>query len=179
MIRAGVPSMYLDADPRPDLLGGAYLLGPAGVGKTHAACGAIKAYSADHLRAIHGEVIFIGKRPKFVSAPMWFAMMKATYGTRDREQDVFDTYARAGFLVLDDLGKGGRSDWAAERVYMLMDYRYSQELPTIITSNYDLGEVARMFATDSQTMSSIASRIGGMCRGVRMDGEDRRLEKKP
>jgi len=177
-MRSGVPPMYADAEPRPDLLGGAYITGPAGVGKTHAACGAVRAFIEAHVVDVHGASLYMGRRAKFVCAPEWFAKMRATYGTRESEQEVFDTYAHAGLLVLDDLGKGTRSDWAAERVYMLMDYRYSHELPTIITSNYDLGEVARMFATDSQTMASIASRIGGMCRGVRMDGDDRRMAQK-
>ena len=92
---------------------------------------------------------------------------------------VFERYARCGLLVLDDLGKGSKTDWAVERIYMLLDYRYNHKLPTIITSNYDIGEVAALLSTDEQSQEAIASRIGGMCRGVRMSGKDRRLARNP
>lgn len=173
---AEVPPMYRDAQPRPDLLKGAYITGHAGIGKTHAACGAIRAFVEAHVRDFEGTAIYLGPRARFVSAPEWFAMMRATYNKRGvDESEVFDRYARCGLLVLDDLGKGSRTDWAAERIYMLMDYRLSHRLPTIITSNYNIGEVASILSTDEQSQEAIASRIGGMCRGVRMSGRDRRL----
>lgn len=176
---AGVPSAYLDADPRPDLLDGVFLTGKPGRGKTHAACGAVKAYVELHVIEVEGSWFYRGPRPRFVNAPQWFAQMRATYDRRgESEQEVFDRYATCGLLVLDDLGKGGRSEWAVERIYMLMDHRSANGLTTIVTSNYDLGELASLLSTDQQTMEAIASRIGGMCRGVRVDGPDRRMQKK-
>lgn len=173
---AGVPPMYRDAEPRPDLLRGAFITGRAGVGKTHAACGAIRAFVDAHVTEVEGTAVYFGPMARFVSAPEWFAMMRSTYNRRGTdEREVFDRYARCGLLVLDDLGKGSKTDWAVERIYMLLDYRYSHRLPTIITSNYDIGEVASMLSTDEQSQEAIASRIGGMCRGVRVTGRDRRL----
>ena len=176
---AGVPRAYLDADPRPDLLDGVFLTGRPGRGKTHAACGAIRAYVGLHVMEVDGNWFYRGPRPRFVNAPQWFAQMRATYDRRgESEQEVFDRYATCGLLVLDDLGKGGRSEWAVERIYMLMDHRSANGLTTIVTSNYDLGELASLLSTDQQTMEAIASRIGGMCRGVRVDGPDLRMQKK-
>lgn len=174
---ADVPQMFMSASPRPDLLDGAYLTGRPGRGKTHAACGAIRAWVERHVTDIGGQWFYRGPRAMFVSAPVWFAKMRDTYGRRESESEVFERYSKAGLLVLDDLGKGSRTEWAVERIYMLMDYRSSNMLPTIITSNYDLGELSSMLSTDQQTMEAIASRIAGMCRGVRVDGPDRRLEK--
>lgn len=175
---AGVPRAYLDVDPRPDLLDGVFLTGRPGRGKTHAACGAIRAYVGLHVMEVDGNWFYRGPRPRFVNAPQWFAQMRATYDRRgESEQEVFDRYATCGLLVLDDLGKGGRSEWAVERIYMLMDHRSANGLTTIVTSNYDLGELSSMLSTDQQTMEAVASRIAGMCRGVRVDGPDRRLGK--
>ena len=175
---AEVPPMYWEAEPRADLLRGAYITGHAGVGKTHAACGAIRAFVDAHIREVEGSAVYLGSRAKFVSAPEWFAQMRATYDRRGAsEREVFERYARCGLLVLDDLGKGSKSDWAVERIYMLLDYRCSHRLPTIITSNYDLGEVASLLSPDDQSKEAIASRIGGMCRGVRMSGSDRSMKK--
>lgn len=178
LTRAGVPARYLDAEPRPDLLAGVYLFGKAGVGKTHAACGALRAYADSKIyRLEDGSELYRGNC-RFVNAPAWFAELRGTYSHRDEsEQDVFNRYANCKLLVLDDLGKGTRSEWAVERLYMLIDHRYANALPTIITSNYDLGELAARLSTDAQTMDAIASRIGGMCAGLRMDGPDRRLQR--
>lgn len=176
---AGVPKAYLDAEPRPDLLDGVFLTGKPGRGKTHAACGAIRAYVERYVIDMgDGYWLYHGPRVRFVNALQWFSQMKATYDRKDeREQEVFDRYATCGLLVIDDLGKGGRSEWAAERIYMLVDHRSANGLTTIVTSNYDLGELASLLSTDRQTMEAIASRIGGMCRGVRVDGPDRRMQK--
>lgn len=174
---AGVPLGYMDAEPRPDLLGGAFITGKPGRGKTHAACGAIKAWADNHVTEVQGNWFYRGPRAMFVNVPAWFTQLRDTYSRRESEQEVFDRYAKCGLLVLDDLGKGSRTEWAVERIYMLVDYRSANRLPTIITSNYDLGELSSMLSTDQQTMEAIASRIAGMCRGVRVDGPDRRLEK--
>lgn len=167
--------MYWEAEPRPDLLSGAYLTGHAGVGKTHAACGAIRAYIEAHIVEVEGYQMYRGPRARFVSAPDWLAQLRSTYSSRGKdEREVYQSYANCGLLVLDDLGKGSASEWAAERVYMLLDHRYSHQLPTIITSNYDLGELAERLASDAQTRESIVSRIAGMCKGYKLAGRDRR-----
>lgn len=172
---AGVPERYRSAEPRPDLLSGAYLTGRPGVGKTYAACGAIVEFVRRHVIEVEGEVLYRGPRARFVSAPQWFAALRGTYDIRGRsEQEVFSAYSECGLLVLDDLGKGGRSEWAVERIYMLLDERYANRRPTIITSNYDLGELADRLSVDDQSRGAIASRIAGMCRGIRVTGQDRR-----
>lgn len=171
-----MPSRYLGAEPRPDLLRGVYIAGDAGVGKTYAACGAIRAFVETHVIDVMGTEVYRGPRAKFVCVPDWFAMMRSTYSNRSEdEREVYEKYAKSGFLVLDDLGKGAPSEWASERVYMLLEHRYGNELPTIITSNYTLNELAARLSSDKQTRESIVSRIAGMCEGVRMDGNDRRL----
>lgn len=175
MVAAGVPEMYMAAEPRPDLVGGAYLFGDVGTGKTHAACGAIRAYVDSRVKDVEGHEMYLGKRARYVNVPTWFAMLRGTYGKRgESEQEVFDRYAQCGLLVLDDLGKGSRSEWAVERLYMLIDYRWSNRLPTIVTSNYRLSDVAGMLSTDEETMRAIASRLSAMCPRVEMRGEDRR-----
>ena len=173
--RCGVPERYLEAAPRPDLTKGAYLYGPVGTGKTYAACGALRAFIEKGSTTVDGYEIYLGKRALFVSAPEWFAKLRSTYDARgESEVEVFERYAGSELLVLDDLGKGGKSEWAVERLYMLLDQRYANGRPTIITSNYNVGQVAAMMSTDEQTMMAIASRITGMCQGVEMRGEDMR-----
>lgn len=174
---AGVPSEYLDAEPRPDLLGGAYLYGKTGRGKTHSACGAIRAFVERYVIQVEDMWLYNGPRARFVNTPAWFWQMKDTYNTSgESEQQVFDRYAKCKLLVLDDLGKGSKKEWAVERLYLLLDHRCNEGLPTIITSNYGLAQMASMLTTDEDTMQAIASRAFKSCNrtGIEMKGKDLR-----
>ena len=42
---------------------------------------------------------------------------------------------RAKVLVIDDLGAARVTEWASERLFEIIDYRYVEELPTIYTTN--------------------------------------------
>lgn len=177
---AGVPTRYLCAEPRADLLSGAYLYGKTGRGKTHAACGAIRAFVESHVIEVEGIHMYHGPRARFVNVPVWFSEIRATYDHKgESEQEVFDRYARCKLLVLDDLGKGSKTEWAVERLYMLLDYRCNEMLPTIITSNYGLAKVASMLTSDEDTLQAIASRVLDVCdgRGIEVTGADRRRKK--
>lgn len=177
---AGVPTRYLNAEPRPDLLEGAYLYGKTGRGKTYAACGAIRAFVERHVIEVEGIHMYHGPRARFVNVPVWFSEIRATYNRRgESESEVFDRYARCKLLVLDDLGKGSKTEWAVERIYLLLDYRCNEHLPTIITSNYGLAKVAGMLTSDEDTLQSIASRVLDVCdgRGIEVTGPDRRRKR--
>lgn len=176
MRAAGVPMRYMGAEPRADLLKGAYLYGRTGRGKTHAACGAIRAYVEQHVREVsEGFWLYSGKRAMFVDTPTWFSELKATYDTRGvSELDVMDRYATCGLLVLDDLGKGEKTAWATDRLYTILNRRWNEGLPTIITSNYGLARLVSMLTADEETAQAIASRVLGMCDGIEVGGEDRR-----
>lgn len=178
LARAGVPARYLTAEARPDLVDGAYLYGKTGRGKTHAACGALVAHVASHTVVVQGTELYRGGSVRFVSVPMWFSMMRDTYASRDAsERAVFDSYAHARLLVLDDLGKGSRSEWATERIYMLLDYRCGEMLPTVVTSNYALSAVTQTLSSDEDTKQAIASRMLQTCNhnGIEVTGRDLRL----
>lgn len=177
---AGVPTRYLTAEPRPDLLRGAYLYGKTGRGKTHAACGAIRAFVEQHVIEVEGVCVYRGPRARFVNAPVWFAELRSTYDHKgESEQEVFDRYARSRLLVLDDLGKGSKTEWAVERLYMLLDHRCNECLPTIITSNYGLARVASMLTSDEDTIQAIASRALMTCdnNGIEFNGNDFRRKR--
>lgn len=178
---AGVPTRYLGAEPRPDLLNGAYLYGKTGRGKTHAACGAVRAFVERHVIEVEGEYLYHGPRARFVNVPVWFSEIRSTYDRKgESEREVFDRYARCSLLVLDDLGKGSKTEWAVERLYMLLDHRCNECLPTIITSNYGLAKLASMLTSDEDTIQAIASRALLTCdgNGIEVTGSDRRRKNK-
>lgn len=97
------------------------LIGQPGLGKTHLACAAVNAIEARRMPVA------------FVSVP---TMLDALRPDREDGLDV-ETLARVTVLALDDIGKQKDSDWTREMFFRLLDHRYMDDLPTLITSNDD------------------------------------------
>lgn len=76
-----------------------------------------------------------------------------------------------GLLVLDDLGAERNTDYAQQIVFDLVNGRYADEKPLIVTTNLPLSAFRQ--ATDT-THRRIYSRVLGMCRPVKVTGPDRR-----
>lgn len=83
---------------------------------------------------------------------------RATGGARTSE--IIEAARTAPLLVLDDLGKESVTDWVGQQVYGLVDYRWRQCLPTIVTSNYSLLELGARFKEHGE---AIAWRLKAMC----------------
>jgi DNA replication protein DnaC len=57
------------------------------------------------------------------------------------------------FIIIDDVGSSGHTDWREEVLMELIDYRYSNRKPTVITSNLSPVELRSVYG------SRIASRL--------------------
>lgn len=104
------------------------LEGTYGCGKTHLAA-AIGNTRLDY----EGEVLFI-------TTPDLLDHLRNTYGPSPDEDydDLFERIRSAPMLILDDLGVENPSPWAQEKLFQLLNFRYSRRLPTVITTNADL-----------------------------------------
>lgn len=76
-------------------------------------------------------------------------------------------------LIIDDLGAERQSDYMLEQVYNIVDSRYKNQQPLIITTNLSLSEIKE---PKDIKYSRIYSRIIEMCVPIRFDGVDRRKE---
>jgi len=76
---------------------------------------------------------------------------------------------KASVVVLDDLGKEKATDWAAERLYVLVESRYSACKATIATTNRGLDEL------DALGYGALVSRLQQTCRAVKVGGADQRI----
>jgi DNA replication protein DnaC len=76
-------------------------------------------------------------------------------------------------LIIDDLGAERQSDYMLEQVYNMIDNRYKNNQPLIITTNLTLNELKN---PSDIKYSRIYSRIFEMCVPIRFDGTDRRKE---
>ena len=65
--------------------------------------------------------------------------------------DTFEQMLRKmPLLVIDDLGAQKETDYARERLYGLINYRYNELLPTIITANVGPGQLDDRIASRLQ-----------------------------
>jgi DNA replication protein DnaC len=126
------------------------LIGPWGTGKTRLAASIMAARVDAYLEQYPNEVISegpegIATRPpfasRFASVPQLLDALRRSYEYED-EPDPLPALRRAPLLILDDLGREKATDWVLERLYVLIDDRYSRRLPTVVTTNYSLDELA-------------------------------------
>jgi len=128
------------------------MIGEYGTGKTHLAVALMKKICFDYAgQAVTKYKDFplsiirdqINNRPVlFVKAPELLEKIRSAYEYEDvNENDVLAGYKYKKFLVIDDLGSEKPSEWQQEKLYTILDYRYSNLRPTVITSNYDLNEL--------------------------------------
>jgi DNA replication protein DnaC len=128
------------------------------VGKTHLAV------------AVMNEIITKKRVPSlFVTVPELLDNMRGAYNDPGRDIDEWmDSVKNADLLLLDDLGAERANEWVRERIFVIVNHRYREELPTIFTSNTGPKDLA------AQLGERTASRIIAMCDWISLEGEDYR-----
>lgn len=112
----------------------AFLVGSTGNGKTHLAVAAMHGFESGDSR--------FWKVPGFLA---WLRSelnkgIEAGYGGA-KVEEILGHYREPFLLVLDDLGAENPTEWANEQLYRLLDERYEERAPTIITSNVPVGAI--------------------------------------
>jgi DNA replication protein DnaC len=187
---ATIPPRYRDATEAPaEALGWIQnphdtliLAGPKGTGKTHAAW-ALFAHHAtnatwDTLRA--GAAVF-WSLPQLLdrlrpgneeytkpSASAW----EGSSGVPHRI-DHMHSAQHSPLLILDDVGAERLTDWGREQLFLLIDHRYNQMLPTIVTTNLTPAELKQNIG------DRIADRLVQGALLVPMTGQSRRVPNQP
>ena len=164
MRKAGIPKRFWMVEKGGDWRSGAYIVGPVGVGKTHMAARMAKQALSENASV------------KFLTGGEFLRSIRDTFGGEGSEGDILSKLRSCDLLVLDDLGKDKPTDWAVSMLFQLIDARYNEELPTVVTSQYERDELLRrLSAGEADTARAIVSRLFEMCPRIRLDGKDRRL----
>lgn len=112
------------------LNGWLYLQGGSGCGKTHLAAAAAN------------YAVGMGVPTLFLTVPDLLDTLRAAYDSEDTTfERRFDEIRNAQLLVLDDFGTQNASGWAREKLFQVVNFRYINRLPTIVTTNLLLSEI--------------------------------------
>lgn len=93
------------------------------------------------------------------------------------DTDPLPTYAGVPMLMLDDLGKESPTDFALERLFALVDQRYSRMLPTLVTTQYAPQVLGHRLSKNGELDTAIAvvSRLRQNALMIELKGPDKRM----
>lgn len=149
---------------------GLILVGNNGVGKTHLACSIANELIKNGIPIIYGTLINL------------LAELKNSYDIDNNisEMEIIKLYEKVDLLIIDDLGKEKPSEWGLEKLFTIINSRYENNLPVIITTNYDQNSLINRLSINGEigTAKSIISRLYETCYLVKIEDRDHRIKNK-
>jgi DNA replication protein DnaC len=120
-----------------------FLFGNVGPGKTHYAFALIR------------EMFKYYKKiwPRYFSSTDFDKTLLEAIKSEFGDKDLIDMRKKEDLLFIDDFGRESETKRLKNQYFEIINYRYSEELPTIISSNYSLDNLSEFLD------SAIASRM--------------------
>lgn len=149
---------------------GLLIHGPKGTGKTHLAA------------AIANDLMRQGVPVVFATMIDLLAKIKDSFDRKAgaSEEDILRLYKTCDLLIIDDLGKEQPTEWALTKIYSIINARYEDYRPIIVTTNYAPDElVSRMTppSGDKMTADATIDRIIEMTSAINLGGESWRSKR--
>jgi len=106
------------------------LQGDYGCGKTHLAA------------AIANYIVDVGIPTLFITVPDLLDSLRFAYQSPDFTfEERFEEIRQADMLILDDFGTQNATQWAQEKLFQIINYRYINNLPLVVTTNLSFGDI--------------------------------------
>jgi DNA replication protein DnaC len=113
-----------------NLQGWLILQGNYGCGKTHLAA------------AVANFAVSFGVPTLFITVPDMLDALRFSYSDPEATfEERFEEIRRVRLLILDDFGTQNATPWAQEKLFQIINFRYINQLPTVITTNLGLDEI--------------------------------------
>lgn len=152
---------------KPDRL---IIMGKSDTGKTHLAA------------AIANKLIENDKTVLMERLTNILDRIRETYENNTKsENELIEIYSNVDMLIIDDLGTEKISSWALEKLYTIIQNRYENGLPIIITTRFNKeGLIERFsYSKDSDLVDAMISKLYQMCFGIILKGTKKELVKSP
>jgi len=112
------------------LQGWLLLQGGYGTGKTHLAA------------AIANFSVSMGVPSLFITVPDLLDALRMAYNAEETTfEERFEEIRAAPLLIMDDFGTQNATEWAQEKLFQILNYRYINKLPLVITTNLTLKQI--------------------------------------
>lgn len=113
-----------------ELKGWVLLMGGYGCGKTHLAA------------AIANFAVSMGVPTLFLTVPDLLDWLRFSYDDPESSfESRFEEIRNIRLLVLDDLGTQNTTPWAQEKLFQIINHRYVQKLPLVVTTNISMNDL--------------------------------------
>lgn len=149
---------------------GLYISGIVGSGKTHA------------VSALARALVYEGHSVVLTNTLAMLDSIQATYGRDGNQSGGVGRFTGCDLLILDDMGKESGNGWVLTTMFQVINTRYEDMRPIVVTSQYTLPALAKRLgrAGEKESAEAIASRLYEMCGIVALPGIDhRKSEGKP
>jgi DNA replication protein DnaC len=138
------------------------LLGPAGRGKTHFAFAMLREMFRRCSRVLW---------PRFYTSPTIDSLLLEAVKSDDGDKYKLSEIGSEDILFIDDFGRESRSDRIFRQYFELINMRYTNQKPTIISTNLSLEDIGK------QMGDAIASRFQEW-QIIEFSGNDLRIQRK-
>jgi DNA replication protein DnaC len=146
---------------------GLMFYGHAGSGKTHLSVAITKQIIEEkqiQVKFVRIVDLLLEIRKTFDENESWKA---------ENESELLRKYTFTPLLILDDIGSEKTTDWVRQVLYQIIDERWIEQKPIIVTSNLTLDEL------EGRLGERIASRIAGITQLIEMQSHDYRIKSNP
>ncbi|MBN2256601.1 MAG: ATP-binding protein, partial [Anaerolineaceae bacterium] len=107
-----------------NLTGWIFIWGGYGCGKTHLAAAIANAAVARNIPTL------------FLTVPDLLDSLRFTFDSEETSfEERFDEIRNIPLLILDDFGTQNMTSWALEKLFQIINYRYINRMPLVVTSN--------------------------------------------
>lgn len=146
------------------------IMGKSDTGKTHlAAAIANKLIEND-------KIVLMGRLTTLLD------MIKETFRDNTKsENELIELYSNVDMIIIDDLGTEKISSWALEKLYTIIQNRFENGLPIIITTRFDKrGLISRFsYSNDQDLIDATISKLYQMCYGITLKNMKKELVNDP
>jgi DNA replication protein DnaC len=127
-----------------NLEGWLLLMGPFGCGKTHLAA------------AIANQSVSLGVPTLFLTVPDLLDWLRFAYQDKETTfEQRFEEIRNIQLLVMDDFGTENATPWSQEKLFQIINHRYLNRLPLVITTNQPMDTIEERIRSRLQDPSLV------------------------